>query len=105
MIYNFGESQSRNAYNKAAAEIRARKDITDEEKAVLIRVADGKVYLNDDNPLADILNLIRTWNEEHPEGPKNITDSMLLPGTATSRIRRFIMKALIQTPHWPQPRS
>ena len=36
----------------------------------MIRVADGKVFLNDNNPLADILNLIRTWNEEHPEGPK-----------------------------------
>ncbi len=70
MIYNFGESQSRNAYNTAFVEIRARTDITDEEKAELIREADGKVCLSDNNPLADDLNFIRAWNEEHPDGPK-----------------------------------
>ena len=70
MTYNFGANESRNAYNSAVSEINARTDITDAEKAELIKEADGKVLLGGNNPLQGDLNRIQQWNQQHPEGPK-----------------------------------
>ena len=72
MTYNFGENESKAAYDAAVAEINARTDIDDATKAALIKDADGKVLLNGNNPLASSLNNIRAWNEAHPEGPKKV---------------------------------
>ena len=70
MTYNFGANESRNAYNNAVSQINARTDISDAEKAELIKEADGKVSLGSNNPLAGDLNRIQQWNQQHPEGPK-----------------------------------
>ena len=70
MTYNFGANESRNAYNQAVSQINARTDITDAEKAELIKEADGKVSLGGNNPLQGDLNRIQQWNQQHPEGPK-----------------------------------
>ena len=70
MTYNFGASESKNAYDAAVAEINADETLTEEQKAEKIKEADGKVLLGSNNPLASSLNSIRSWNEAHPEGPK-----------------------------------
>ncbi len=70
MTYNFGANESRNAYNQAVAAINADDSLSAEEKAQKIKEADGVVLLGSNNPLANDLNRIQQWNEQHPEGPK-----------------------------------